>query len=131
MIYNSHPYYVVCENGRHQVHIYNSTWGLYKTIGGTKGSGDGHLDRPYTAIGLPDMYVIISDSGNKRVSLFNIHGKFVRHILTQSDGLKNPWYMSISLPYLWLADNREPVNRVVVRRLYRYQLYQSVSIYTT
>ena len=34
MTYNSHLYYVVCEG--HQVLIYNSTWSLYKTLGGNK-----------------------------------------------------------------------------------------------
>ena len=117
--YNSHLYYVVCENGRHQVLIYNSTWSLYKTLGGHKGSGDGQLDWPYSAIGLPDGSVIISDRYNRRVSLFNIHGRFIRHLLTRSDGLSDPWGMSISLPYLWLIDYQGSY----IHRLYRYKLY--------
>ena len=119
MTYNSHLYYIVCENGHHQVHVYNSTWGLYKTLGGTRGSGDGQLDEPHSAIGLPDGSIIISDRYNRRVSLFNIHGRFIRHLLTQSDGLSVPWAMSISLPYLWLIDNRG----WPIYRLYRYKLY--------
>ena len=114
MTYNSHLYYVVCEAGRHQVHVYNSTWSLYQTLGGTRGSGDGQLNRPVTAIGLPDGSVIISEWDNQRVSLFNIRGMFVRHLLTRSDGLSGPAAMSISLPYLWLIDDY---------RLYRYKLY--------
>ena len=119
MIYNSHLYYLVCERYRHQVHIYNSTWGLYKTLGGTRGSGDGQLKFPYSASGLPDGSVIISDTDNHRVSVFNIHGRFVRHILTRSDGLNRPEAMSISLPYLWLIDYRG----WPIYRLYRYKLY--------
>ena len=115
MTYNSHLYYVVCETDRHQVRIYNSTWGLYKTLGGTQGSGDGQLDNPASAIGLPDGSIIISDYSNNRVSLFNIKGRFIRHILTRSDG---PNAMSISLPYLWLIDGSWPIYR-----LYRYKLY--------
>ena len=114
MTYNSHLYYIVCEEWNHRVLIYNSTWSLYKTLGGTLGSGDGQLMGPVSAIGLPDGSIIISDSNNGRVSLFNIHGRFVRHILTQSDGLSYPDAMSISLPDLWLIDNS---------RLYRYKLY--------
>ena len=119
MTYNSHLYYVVCERDRHQVRVYNSNWGLYKTLGGTKGSGDGQLWYPYSAIGLPDGSVIISDYNNHRVSLFNIQGRFVRHILTRSDGLSRPWDMSISLPYLWLTDYLGSD----IYRLYRYKLY--------
>ena len=119
MTYNSHLYYVVCEYGRHQVLIYNSTWSLYQTLGGNKGSDDGQLYEPVSAIGLPDGSVIITDNGNYRVSLFNIQGKFVRHILTRSDGLSGPDAMSISLPYLWLIDYPESD----IYRLYRYKLY--------
>ena len=103
MTYNSHLYYVVCERDRHQVHIYNSTWSLYQTLGGSEGSGDGQLRNPYTAVGLPDGSVIISDINNNRLCLFTIQGKFVRHILTRSDGLSEPEAMSISLPYLWVV----------------------------
>ena len=119
MTYNSHLYYVVCDYSNHQVHVYNSTWGWYQTLGGTRGSGDGQLDDPYSAIGLPDGSVIISDNLNGRVSLFNIKGRFVRHILTQSDGLSGPSSMSISLPYLWLIDYQG----YDIDRLYRYKLY--------
>ena len=120
MSYNSHLYYVVCEWGHHQVHVYNSTWGLYQTLGGTlSGSGDGQLNRPHTAIGLPDGSAIISDHYNNRVSLFNIKGSFIRHILTRPDGLYHPGEMSISLPYLWLIDYRGSD----IYRLYRYKLY--------
>ena len=114
MTYNSHLYYVVCERNRHQVRVYNSTWSLYQTLGGTRGSGDGQFNTPNSSIGLPDGSVIISDVYNNRVCLFTIHGKFVRHILTRSDGLYGSWAMSISLPYLWVVDNQ---------RLYRYKLY--------
>ena len=115
MTYNSHLYYIVCEAGRHQVLVYNSSWGLYQTLGGL-GFGDGQLDEPYSAIGLPDGSIIISDRNNYRVSLFNIHGRFIRHILTRSDRL--PYDMSISLPYLWLTEGSWSIFR-----LYRYKLY--------
>ena len=114
MTYNSHLYYVISEYKNHQVRIYNSSWSLYKTLGGTEGSGDGQLDRPTSAIGLPDGSVIIIDTGNNRVCLFTIHGKFVRHILTRSDRIYRPRAMSVSLPYLWVDDTPS---------LYRYKLY--------
>ena len=118
MTYNSHLYYIVCDYGNHQVLVYDSTWSLYKTLGG-EGSGDGQLDIPYSAIGLPDGSIIISDLNNNRVSLFNIRGRIVRHILTRSDGISYPLAMSISLPYLWLTDYRG----WPIYRLYRYKLY--------
>ena len=120
MTYSSHLYYIVCERGHHQIRVYNSSWGLYQTLGGW-GSGDGRLRVPVSAIGLPDGSIIISDIGNQRVSLFNIKGRFVRHLLTESDGLLRPEAMSISLPYLWLIDYRGFPN--FDYRLYRYKLY--------
>ena len=120
MIYNSRIYYVVCEHNRNLVHIYTSTWGLFRTVG-HYGSGDEQLDNPYTAIGLPDGSIIISDSPNRYVSIFTIHGRFVRHILTLSDGLYYPQAMSISLPYLWLIDYMGYPSYSY--RSYRYKLY--------
>ena len=114
MTYNSRIYYIVCEAGRHQVSVYNSTRNLYKTLGGTRGSGDEQLWKPYTAIGLPDGSVIISDTRNHRVCLFTIDGKFLKYLITQSDGLYRPRAMSVNLPYLWVVGSR---------RLYRYKIY--------
>ena len=128
MTYNSRIYYVVCELLRHQVRVYNSSWGLYKILGGY-GSGDGQLKGPQSAIGLPDGSVIIADSGNYRVSLFNIQGRFIRHILTRSDGLSYPSAMSISLPYLYLTyqqgsySNRTYASLSKYKYLYRYKIY--------
>ena len=121
MTNNSCLYYVVCEETRHQVLIYNSTWGLYKTLGGIHGFGDGQLGNPRSAMGLPDESVIVSDMENNRVSLFNIKGWFIRHLLTQSGGLSGPGEMSISLPYLWLTDYRGHPSHSY--RLYSYKLY--------
>ena len=119
MTYNSHLYYVVCEEGHHQVLIYNSSWSLYKTLGGTEGSGDGQLYFPPSAIGLIDGTVIILDDLNGRVCLFTIRSRFIRHLLTQSDGLYRPQAMSISLPYLWLMHHQG----YSIYRSYRYKLY--------
>ena len=114
MTYNSHLYYVVSEYLNHQVHVYTSNWTLYKTLGGTEGSGDGQFNRPYSAIGLPDGSVVVSDRLNNRVCVYSIHGQFVRHLITESDGLYHPGYMSVSLPYIWVAGTHG---------LYRYKLY--------
>ena len=113
MTYNNQLYYVVCEAGHHQVHIYNSTWSLFQTLGG-RGSGEAQLSYPQSAIRLPGGLVVISDVYNNSVSLFTLQARFVRHILTWSDGLSYTRAMSISLPYLWVVDNH---------RLYRYKLY--------
>ena len=116
MIYHSHLYCIVCEWFHHEVLIYNSTWSLYQTLGGF-GSDNGQFNIPVSAIGLPDGSIIIDDYDNDRVSLFTIHGKFVRHLITRSDGFYSPETISISLPYLWVVNGRPNY------RLHRYKLY--------
>ena len=119
MTYNSRIYYVVCELLRHQVRVYTSTWGWYKTLHGAE-SGDGQLYFPRSAIGLPDGSIIISEVNYSRIWLFTIRGRFVRHLLTWSDGLKQPKAMSISLPYIWFTND---LLNAQGYRLYRYKLY--------
>ena len=114
MTYNSHLCYVVSEYLNHQVLVYTSNWTLYEILGGTEGSGDGQFNRPYSAIGLPDGSVVVSDRLNNRVCVYSIHGQFVRHLITESDGVYRPGYMSVSLPYMWVAGTHG---------LYRYKLY--------
>ena len=114
MIYNSHLYYIVCDYWNHQVLVYNSTWGLYTTLGGY-GSKDGQLDTPVSAIGLPNGSIVVSDQKNNRICLFTIHGEFVRHLLTEID---RPRSMSMSLPYMWVTHDLLSSNH----RLYRYNL---------
>ena len=118
MIHKSHVFYLVCDTLHHQVHVYNSTWSLYQTLGGP-GSGDGQLNEPWSAIGLPDGSILTIDKHNVRVCLFTIQGKFLRHILPRSDGLSGPFGMSVSLPYLYLTDYQGHL----IFRLYRYKLY--------
>ena len=121
MTYNSHLYYVVCDTARHQVSIYDSTWGLYQTLGGTHGPGDGQFRRPHPAIGLPDGSIIVGDHFNQRVSVFTIHGKFSRHILH----LDNPLVMSTSLPYLWVNGIRN-TNGISLTNDIRYSIRYTV-----
>ena len=114
MTYNSHLYYVVCEWGHDQVRVYNSTWDWYQTLGGPA----------YSAIGLPDGSIIITDHNNHCVSLFNITGRLIRHILTRSDGLNHPRAMSISLPYLYLTDRQESYSNLTYTSFPEYYLYR-------
>ena len=105
MTYKSVLYYVVCVFGSHQVRVYNSTWGLYKTLGNVMGYYDGYFRFPVSAVGLTEGFIIISDSDNYRISEFNIDKSFVRHLLTMSDGLSRPGSMSICLPHIWVGEN--------------------------
>ena len=119
--YNHSVFYIVCEGIRDRINVYNQTWHLIRTIG-TKGSDDGELQSPQSAIVSDEDTIIISDWRNHRVSEFSFNGTFLRHLLVSSDGIYWPFSMSYYYPHLWLDQNLLPHNK-----LYRYNLYRSVN----
>ena len=116
--YNQTVFYIVCERDRHRINVYNQTWDLIRTIG-TKGSKDGELDLPQSAIVSDENTIIISDYNNHRVSEFSFNGKFLHHLLDRSDGIYRPYSMSYFYPHLWLVYGSYPHDK-----LYRYNLYR-------
>ena len=113
--------YIVCEGIRDRLNVYNQIWHLIRTIG-TKGSDDGELRSPQSAIVSDEDTIIISDWRNHRVSEFSFNGTFLRHLLVSSDGIYWPFSMSYYYPHLWLDQSHLPHNK-----LYRYNLYRSVN----
>ena len=115
--YNQAVFYIVCEDGRDRINIYNQTWDLIRRIG-SKGSNDGELNYPQSAIVSDEDTIIISDFYNNRVSEFSFNGTFLRHLLVRSDGIYRPYSMAYYYPHLWLVygySNNKP---------YRYNLYR-------
>ena len=105
---NNSTYYLVCD--LQQVSLYNITWGLVRIIG-KAGSGDGELNDPTSAIGLPDCSIVIADGGNNRLSQFTVQGKFVRHLLLESDGITKPSALSFFYPHLWVINDSKNLQR--------------------
>ena len=112
--HNHTVYYIACEDGRSRINVYNQTWHLIRTIG-TKGSNDGELRGPTSAIVSDEDTIIISDHYNDHVSEFSFNGTFLRHLLVRSDGIYRPDYY---YPHLWLTHGGYPY------KLYRYNLYR-------
>ena len=115
--HNQAVFYIVCEGGRDRINVYNNTWDLMRTIG-TRGSNDGELRVPASAIVSDEDTIIISDDLNHRVSEFSFNGTFLRHLLDRSDGIYRPYSLSYYNPHLWLVHgfpNNKP---------YRYNLYR-------
>lgn len=54
---------------------------------GSKGSGDGELRYPCSAAGLPGGGVVVSDSLNHRLVVFDAHGTFVRSFGSKGSGV--------------------------------------------
>ena len=116
--HNQTVFYIVCEEGRHRINVYNRTWHLIRTIG-TKGSNDGELWGPMSAIVSDEDTIIISDRGNHPMSEFSFNGTFLHHILVRSDGIYKPRSMSYYYPHLWLVHGGYPHYKP-----YRYNLYR-------
>ena len=113
-IYNQTVFYIVCEEMRHRINVYDHTWNLLRTMG-SRGSFDGELSQPSAAIVSDEGTIIITDRLNYRVSEFTFNGTFIHHLLASSDGVKTPHSMSYSYPHLWVVNSGN---------LYRYNLYR-------
>ena len=112
LFYNNTVYYIVCEENRHRITVYNNTWDGIRTIG-RLGSNEGELNYPQSAIVSDEDTIIISDFYNHRISEFSFNGTFLQHLLVRSDGFRYPRYMSYYHPHLWMTHGR-----------YRYKLYR-------
>ena len=117
LFYNNTVYYMVCEQWGHRINVYNNTWDLIRTTG-RRGSNDGELNYPISAIVSDEDTIIISDFGNHRVSEFSFNGTFLHHLLVSSDGINGPYSLSYYYPHLWLVDGYPQ------GKLYRYNLYR-------
>ena len=115
LFYNNTVYYIICEELRHRITVYNNRWDRIRTIG-RRGSNDGELNHPSSAIVSDENTIIIADYDNHRISEFSFNGTFLCHLLDRSDGIDKPRYMSYYYPHLWLRHGYP-------RKLYRYNLY--------
>ena len=117
LFYNNTVYYIVCEGWGNRITVYNNTWDLTRTIG-RRGSDDGELNNPMSAIVSDEDTIIISDFRNHRISEFTFNGTFLHHLLVRSDGIYGPWSMSYYYPHLWVTHGGS-----YPYKLYRYNLY--------
>ena len=115
LFHNNTVYYIVCEYRNHSISVYNNRWDLIRTIG-RRGSDDGELNAPLSAIVSDEDTIIIADTYNHRISEFSFNGTLLRHLLAKSDSIDRPFHMSYYYPHLWLVQGRY--------KLYRYNLYR-------
>ncbi|XP_035671518.1 tripartite motif-containing protein 3-like [Branchiostoma floridae] len=64
--------------------------GKLKLQFGCYGNADGQLDQPKGLCVDPEGRILVADSGNKRVALFDGSGVFLKNVATEGDGLKEP-----------------------------------------
>ena len=95
-------FYILTEQKAHRVNVYDEDGKRITRIGG-RGPEDGKLDHPGSARFLPDNTIVVSDFWNRRISRFNIHGKFLEHLLTPKHKIMYPGRLAVQHPNIWVA----------------------------
>ena len=108
--YNNSTYYIVCQYYGNKISIYTSSWDPILSFGGCC-SGDGDLYHPHAAIMSYNNTILVSDTNNKRISVFTTGGVFLYHLLTQSDGINYLRALSYYKPYLWVEQSSLKLSR--------------------
>ncbi|XP_013402727.1 tripartite motif-containing protein 3-like [Lingula anatina] len=86
---------VISDVDTYCVHVLSPTGDqLYQY--GTKGSGDGQLDKPCGVCVDRYGHIFIADCYNNRVVGLSPQGQFIKHIATEDDGLEYPIGLSIN-----------------------------------
>ena len=108
--------YVVCESSADKVHVYNTSWSIITSFGGS-GSGDGQLKYPTSAV-MSNGYIFVVDYGNYRVSMFTSDGQFVKHIIIYDvpyyEVQERPGCLSVRGKYLWVATENGRLTRYIL-----------------
>ena len=97
-------YMVTCWGNSHDISVYDGQWNQLFTFGG-RGNADGQLYNPWSTAYTTEG-ILASDMSNRRVCLFSFDGKFIKHILTNKDGINNPMGLVFLSPYLWVTSQR-------------------------
>ena len=94
--------FAVCEHYAGRISIYDEGFNKIKTIS-NEGTGDGQLLGPECVIFSPWGSILVTDTGNNRISEFSEDGAFIKHLLTDQDDIYRPVSISYNKPYLWVA----------------------------
>ena len=100
-------YMVTCRGNRHVISVYDDQWNQLFTFGGG-GNADGQLRDPWSTAYTTEG-ILVSDMSNKRVCMFSFEGTFIKHILTNKDGINYPMGLVFLSPYLWVTGHSSPL----------------------
>ena len=64
---------------------------------GSEGNGDGQLKYPRGVVIDNEGNVLVADRNNDRISQFNMYGRFLGHVLTKEDGVRDPYGLGMSI----------------------------------
>ena len=97
--------YCVSCYGTDSMMVYDDTWNLLFTLGGP-GSGDGQLRNPW-GVTCTTEGILVADQSNLRISQFSFEGTFMKHILSNREGIGRPLSIAYNCPYLWLTEYKK------------------------
>ena len=75
--FNKQGHLLISDRGSHCVWEVTVGGDLVRKIGGSHGSSPGQINFPYGVV-VSDDYIIVSESGNSRISIFSLTGDFIR-----------------------------------------------------
>ena len=107
------PRYIVTEDNKHRINIYDQRWKLLNTIG-RYGSGDVVFNRP-DATAVTECGLLVADYYNRRISHYSLEGRFLGHVITRKDLDYKPRGIAYRYPYLWVCGSGHPVKRYQVK----------------
>ena len=94
---------VTCRGNRNDISVYDDQWNQLFTFG-RRGNADGQLNSPWSTAYTTEG-ILVSDTLNHRVCLFSFDGKFIKHFLTNKNGIKHPKGLTFLSLYLWVTSS--------------------------
>ena len=93
--------YVISMGEDNCLNVYNSKWKLEFRIGKGQGADPGYMRLPCDCC-FTEEGILVVDSLNHRICLFDFEGQFIRHVLTKKNGLDTPRGLVLRSPLLWV-----------------------------
>ncbi|XP_076818850.1 uncharacterized protein LOC143464763 [Clavelina lepadiformis] len=86
---------VVSDSQNHTIKVYSLAGRPLHALGG-KGTEEGRFWNPFGLCFDKHGYLYVADCGNNRISMFDEKYNFIRHVLTEQDGLRMPSIIRIN-----------------------------------
>ena len=80
-----------------------------------RGHDDGYMSAPTSTVVTPEQTVLIADYNNNRISEYSLDdGRFIRHVLTDKEGIDRPECITLQGDLLWVSGD----NNIQCYKLY-------------
>ena len=87
-------YLIVSDRDEHCMKVYDRN-GNFQYKFGKQGGGEGEFSYPCCLLVNKSGHLMVCDTGNNRIQLFKLNGKFVGKLVTNGSNLESPWSMAV------------------------------------